>query len=142
MVLLSLFFGLVCMLWGYAQVITKELTGLTPYQATYHAGITTALSSSIAYCFTGQYKFTVEKLLICSFTVGLPSLLSVILIVIGIQMVKKTGILLMFGFINVIWGYLFSVYYYKESQNVFCIVGVVMIIFGVFQTIYSKDSGK
>ena len=142
MALVSLFFGLVCILWGYAQVITKELTDLTPYQATYHAGITTALSSSVAYCFAGQYKFTVEKLLICSLTVGLPSLLSVILMITGIQMVRKTGILLMFGFINVIWGYLFSVYYYKESQNVFCIMGVVMIIFGVLQTLYSKDSGK
>ena len=71
---------------------------------------------------------------------GLPALLSMHFLLIGIKMVKNTGILTMFGFINVIWGYLMSVYIYHESQNVICIVGVLMIMVGLFNSTYFKNN--
>lgn len=49
----------------------------------------------------------------------------------AIVMTKNTGVLTMFQFSSVIYGYLVSVLKYHEPINPICIVGGFLIIFGL-----------
>ena len=41
-------------------------------------------------------------------------------------------------FTSVVWAYLLSIFRYDESQNVICSVGVVLVVWGVWKTLFSK----
>lgn len=127
-------------LWAYAQIVTKLLKDFDPFQIVYHTGIVSICVSSLSYCAAGQYKLTVEKFLMSLVLVGLPTFLALVLMIKAVQRVKKTGVVTIVSYFSVILGYLMSVFYYHETQNPICIVGVILIVVGVVRTIYSKDS--
>lgn len=49
----------------------------------------------------------------------------------AITMTKNTGVLTMFMFVGVIVGYMISVFKYNEAINPICIIGTVLIIYGL-----------
>ena len=126
-------------LWAVAQVITKTLKELDPYQITFHTGLMLTLSSALVYCWLGPFRLTMAKLLLSVVFVGIPTFASIVTGVMSIKMVKKTGIILIMSYSGIVFGYLMSVCYYHETQNPVCVAGVVLIVAGVVQTVYSKD---
>ena len=50
---------------------------------------------------------------------------------------KNTGILTMLNFAAVIEAYLLSIFRYNESQNEICSMGVVLVVWGVWRTLFS-----
>ena len=136
-VALLLIFGNV--LWAVAQIITKTLTQLDPYQITFHTGSMLIVNSAVAYCCLGHFKLTMVKLMLSVLFVGLPTFLSIVTGVMSIQMVRKAGVILIMSYSSIIMGYLMSIFYYHETQNPICIIGVVLIVAGVAKTVYEKD---
>ena len=55
-----------------------------------------------------------------------------------IKMMSNTGLLMILNFSTVIIGYLMSIFYYKQSQNIISTVGIFLIIYGVSKAILEK----
>lgn len=78
--------------------------------------------------------------MITFFITGIPTGTTAYLHTVAVKMVKDTGILMILCFSQVIMGYLMSIFYYNESQNPVCTVGVFFIIAGVVKAIYNKTA--
>ena len=116
-------------LWAYVMVMTKIFKDYTPSQINFHFGCTMALISSLAYCSMGSdTNFTFEKLLKVFSLTAVPTALTNYLYTIALKKVKNTGLLLIVSFSMVIMGYMMSIFFYNESQNPICTMGVVMIV--------------
>ena len=124
--------------WGYSIVYTKDLH-YHPYQISYHCGILLVLASSLIYISLGNFEFDFQKMLICFFLTGVPCALTALAHVTAVKMTKRTGILFIINFSTVLLGYLVSIFYYNESQNLVCSIGVVLVVAGVSLAIYHKD---
>lgn len=136
-VALLLVFANVC--WAFSIVTTKTLQA-HPYLITYHQGILMMLTSAIIYLFNRNVEFDLGQELMTFVFTGLPTALTVLIHITAVKMTTKTGILFIFNFSNVALGYVMSIFYYHESQNPICTVGVISIMAGVLYAVYHKGS--
>lgn len=60
----------------------------------------------------------------------------------SVTMIQNTGVLTMLGFISVILGYFVSVFKYKEQINIFCIIGAILILFGLGKILLKDNEQK
>ena len=65
------------------------------------------------------------------FLTGIPITMGQIFFIGATLMTKNTGLLTMFSFVSVIYGYLISVLKYHEQINIVCIIGALLIVFGL-----------
>ena len=70
--------------------------------------------------------------------IGIPSNLNFLLTTLGFQLAKNTSNISMLFFSPIIFGYVFSIFRYHESQNMVCLVGIILIVFGITKTIINK----
>ena len=73
----------------------------------------------------------ISKLITGIFLSGFVMAIGQILFIGSTIMTKNTGVLTMFQFVSVIYGYIVSVAKYNEPLNPFCIVGSFLILFGL-----------
>ena len=56
-------------------------------------------------------------------------------------MTQNTGVLTMFVFVSVIEGYLVSVLKYNEQVNPICIMGAILMLYGLAKIVLKNDKG-
>ena len=123
--------------WSYSVVITKEIN-FHPLQISFHAGVVTTIFSSVLYVGNGNGDLNMEKMVTGLLLSGLPSSLVTFCFIKSIKMVKDTGVLFLFDFLVVAFGYILSVVLYNETQNIFCNGGISLMFIGILGTFYYK----
>ena len=124
--------------YGFSMVLTKKLKQLDTFQILYHLGIMGILGCGLIYCGSGQYKLTMEKLVLGCLLSGIPNVLSVLLMITALKMTRHSGVLTIVDFSKVVLGYMVSMLVYNEGQNPVCMVGVGLVVIGVSGTICAK----
>ncbi len=124
-------------LWGYAIVITKK-TGANTFQINYILGLVLLISGGVCYPYV-ESKATALELVTALFVTGLPLVFGQLLFIGSLTMTKDTGVLNMVNFWSIFVGYLVSIFRYKETPNIPTTIGVVLVFWGVWKTIFSKD---
>ena len=88
------------------------------------------------------YQFFIDKIrgfgVLGFWGSGLPSSLVTFCFIKSIKMVKDTGVLFLFDFLVVAFGYILSVVLYNETQNIFCNGGISLMFIGILGTFYYK----
>lgn len=57
----------------------------------------------------------------------------------GLQIAKSTGSGAIIGFISVIIGYFVSIFRYNEEINPLCVIGSLLVLYGIYKAIFSKS---
>jgi drug/metabolite transporter (DMT)-like permease len=60
----------------------------------------------------------------------------------ALTMTKQTGVLNMFNFVNILFGYLISIFRYHESPNFITNIGIIFVFMGVWKTVFNKEIPK
>ena len=126
-------------LWAYGMVIIKDIKHMKQLQIALNLGLVLLATSGLLYCACGSGSFTMRKLLESFLLSGLLTAITASTIIAATSMVKNTGTISILIFVNVVVGYFISIFVYKESQNMFCLAGVIFIVVGVSKTIFQKD---
>ena len=102
-----------------------------------HQGILISLASGLVSLLM-ESKITIQQELMGFLTTGFLSTLNMYLFIGAIKLSKNTGIMMMITLTNVVWAYFVSIFRYGESQNVICILGILLVIGGVWKSLFSK----
>ena len=137
MTIVSFGLGFATVCWAYAVVITKKLEKTNAIQANFHQAIILLLGSALFYPLL-ESKTDLKTLALGMLLSGIPSALCQLLFVGSLMLSPNTGILTMIPFTDLIWAYLLSMFRYNESPNIFCSVGVVLVVIGVWKALFSK----
>lgn len=71
---------------------------------------------------------------------GLPLVVGQWFFIGALRMTKHHGVLTMINFTAIGYSELVSIFRYHEKPNLIVIIGLAMLIFGVWETIFRKDS--
>ena len=130
-----------CICWAYAIVITKKLRNTNAIQTSFHFGMILLLGSALLYPLI-ESEVDLKTLALGLVLSGIPSALCQLFLIGSLMLSPNTGILTLTHFTNIIWAYLLSMLRYNEEQNIFCSIGVVLIVGGVSKTLFSKKDKK
>ena len=100
-------------LWAYAQVLTKKLTGVNPVQLNLHIGFVFIMFTGVSYPSMVEKQVEVWTFIKGILFGGIVSALSQIVYIGALKMTKKTGLVTTFSFSSVIVGYFVSVARYN-----------------------------
>ena len=74
------------------------------------------------------------------FTLGIPLIIGQWFYIGSLTMTKDTGVLNMMNFVTIIVGYALSILRYGETPNLVATIGVCFVFFGVYKTIFNKET--
>ena len=106
-------------------------------QINFHQSILMILSNSFIYPFSKSDN-EISTLAFGILAIGIPAAIAGLLFISAIILSKNTGIITMMIFLSVVYSYILSIFRYNESQNLFCSVGVLLIIGGLWKVLFSK----
>ena len=139
MIAVAAFLLLIVMaIWAFGIIVTKNLKGINAIQINYHLGIFLIVNSTILYPF-GSDDITTEEFVTSFFFFGFPVIIGQFCFIAALLLSKNVGIVTMIMFSGVVWAYLVSIFRYDESQNVICSAGVLLVVWGVWKTLFSKS---
>ena len=124
-------------MWAYSVVIMKKIHSCNPVQISSYIGIVFVMVSGLTYPID-ESEFSLTEYAYGFLFFGMPIVIGQYLFTAAILISKNTGVTTMMIFTSVIWAYLLSIFRYDESQNVICSVGVVLVVWGVWKTLFSK----
>ena len=74
----------------------------------------------------------------CIFLQGIPMAVSQHFYMIALVLTDKSGIVAMVGFIGMVFSYFLSVVRYDEPLYWICVIGALMVMWGVYKIVLSK----
>lgn len=137
MTIFSLIFLTIMVFWAYAIVLTKKIKANT-FQINYVLGIYLLLAGALAYPYA-ESKCTKLSLFLSIFFFGIPIVLAQWFFIASLTMTKNTGVLTMLGFTSILIGYIVSIFRYGEQPNFVSLLGVILLIIGMYKTIFNKE---
>lgn len=118
--------------WAYSIVIVKQVKNSTHYHLNFQLGYMLIMSAGCLYPNTQvPQELRVSSFLMSLLLQGLPLAIGQTFFSNALKLTKNHGITTMVGFIGVILGYLVKVFRYKEEINIICVMGSVLIMWGV-----------
>ena len=121
------------------MVVIKDIKHMKPFQIALNLGLVLFTTSGLLYCACGSGSFNMGKLVESVLLSGSLTAITANTIITATSMVKNTGTITILIFANVVVGYFISLFVYKESQNLICLLGVVFIVVGVSKAIFQRD---
>jgi uncharacterized membrane protein len=73
---------------------------------------------------------------------GVPLLVVAMLVNCALTMTKQTGVLNMMNFSMVAVSYLISIIRYQETPNFISSIGILLVAFGVWKTLFNKTQNE
>ena len=125
------------LLWAYSCLCLRMVPNYSSNQWLAQQGVFLILGTAVFYDKVPQ-KADPMVYLIGIILIGIPSNLNFVLTTLGFQLAKNTSNISMLFFSPIIFGYVFSIFRYHESQNMVCLVGIILIVFGIAKTIINK----
>jgi drug/metabolite transporter (DMT)-like permease len=133
---------LASLLWAFGLVIQKEIRGVSGLKISYHSGILFSLTTSFIYpvAVTNPISFP-EFLKGCGIS-GLLMCFVQIMFTTAFNMSSKTGVLTMLTMLTLVTSYFISLFTYHESLNPICVVGLVLLGWGLKRTMDYGEEQK
>lgn len=130
------FFILAMLCWAYAIVLTKRINA-NCYQINLILGLVVQLTGAVTYPYTTNQS-TYETLSLAILFTGIPLTIAQTLFIAALRMSKNTGMVSIMGFSAVVVSYFINIFRYNEKPNIVTTVGVVLVLFGLWRTIFGK----
>lgn len=130
------FFIITMGFWAYAIVLTKKIEA-NSYQINLILGLVVQLTGAVTYPYTTNQS-TYETLSLAILFTGIPLTIAQTLFRAALRMSKNTGMVSIMGFSAVVVSYFISIFRYNEKPNIVTTVGVVLVLFGLWRTIFGK----
>lgn len=125
--------------WAVSIVIVKKIKNSTHYHLNFQYGYMMVMAAGTLYQNTGvAEEFKMEAFLRSLLYQGLPLAVGQTFFSNALRLTKNHGITTMVGFIGVILGYLVKIFRYKEELNLVCVMGSIMIMFGVSRVAFKE----
>lgn len=119
------------------MVITKRAKANT-FQINFILGLALLFSGALAYPYV-QSKCETQHLAVGLLTLGLPLVFGQWFYIGALTMTKNTGVLNMTNFSVVFLTYMISIFRYNETPNLFSILGVFLVFFGMWRAVFNKE---
>lgn len=136
MLLVSALLLLFVVFWAYAILITKKNEHHI-VEVVYHQALFGIIGTSVGYQFlevrTSPEIFTRSFLWIGCVLGGGFTMFNI-----GLSLSENTGVCSILSQFTVIIGYGYSVFRYGEPLNAICILGTILMVYGVFKVIFKK----
>jgi hypothetical protein len=134
-ILFSSLYILASMLWAFGLVIQKEIKGVSGLMISYHSGIIFTFGTALAYPVTVSDPIpTGEFLKGCAIS-GLMMCVVQILFTTAFNVSHKVGVLTLLTTFTLIPSYFVSLVIYGEIINPVCVVGMVLLGWGLYRTV-------
>lgn len=136
-VVFSFIFLMVIASWAFGLVYCKKAKANT-FQINYIIGIYLLLGGGLVYPFV-ERKSSILELAISSLATGIPLIIAQWLYIAALTMTKYTGVLNMINFQSIFVSYLISIIRYKEKPNLITNIGIILVFYGVWKTVFNKE---
>ena len=133
--LVTIFLIVITIAQAYSVLIVRKIdkSKISHYELNLHFGYVSIFMSGIFYQFSPDNAFNFDFIFFikCLVYSGLIMALAQAFFMQALYITKNFGIVMMVGFIGLLYSYFLSVFRYGESLNMICIIGTVMVIYGV-----------
>ena len=109
------------------------------FQVNFHMALFYVLFPPIVYPFVERSPLSLTRLGLGFLYTGLPLALAQSFFIGGLTMSRETGVLSMVTLFGVGVSYLISILRYHEDINMASLLGLILLAFGMYLTIFKKD---
>lgn len=122
---------------AYGAVITKKIKA-NAFQITLFMALATQWTGGMSYPYTTNTPSSYTKLLVAVFLTGIPLTICYTLYIAALKMTKNTGLVSLVGSSSIVISYFISIFRYNEKPNIVTNIGVVLVLVGLWKTIFAK----
>lgn len=133
----SVIFIITMVFWAYAAVLTKRIKA-NSYQITFYLALFTQFTGSVSYPYTVNTS-TYENIFKGLIFTGVILTACQTLYIAALRMSRNTGLVSIMGFSSIVMSYFISIFRYNEKPNIVTSIGVVLVMFGLWRTIFAKS---
>ena len=119
--------------WACAALLSKKIKQVSTFQCNFNFGYVLTIFASVIYQLAGEKDFENNGFLFfkCIIFQGLVLAVCQIFYMHALLLTSKVGIMTMVGFVGVVFSYFLSIFRYGEQINYLCVIGTILVIYGV-----------